>query len=788
MASVDTSSGDENPPRRWWIVAAVAGGILLLVGGLAVLSLTTRVFEPDPAAVLLDEVRQSDEPVWLIAWLRDLLDLVRPDTRGEYEITEDLVDLGPEAVPVLIAALADRSEKVRHVAADALGQIGDPRAVPPLAAALKDEAEEVRSEAADALGRLDDRTAVPALIEALGDGEPSVRRAAAGALGNLSRPARQGDAGASPARQGDAAANADAVPALIKALEDTDNEVREAAIRALGDSGDPRVVSVLVAAIRPPGRHGYDPATNALHTLDIPDKAALLRPSLAHADAVVRAAVVGVVIGKAGRDALPDALAALKDPAPEVRAAAAGGLGSIDDSARRGGAEASPAVRPALLAVVNDGDARVRAAAVGSLGNVGGAGAAEAIRPALRDADPAVRKAAATACGDLGEADAAAHLVPLLKDADEDVRRAVARSLGDLGGADALAGLTAALADASPKVRDAAADALGYLGEAAVPALLKALGDSENSVQRFAVNALGRIGDRRAVPGLVAMFQSDPNWLRSDVAEALGDIGGPEAVAALAAVMQGKSGETRIAAAAALVAAGDGRALPVLLEEIGKRRSSQAETVAGALATLGDPRAAPALTAALKSRDSSVRFWAAVALGSIGPPAHQGGDVASPAAAALRPLLNEKNSNVPPVAALALGLLRQADAVTPLAKQALDDSDWEAFAAVVGLARIGTPEAISALRTAAAKSPLPRVRAFAQRAADAGLVAALATEMQTPGKKGEDFPYYAVRLLLYLNDPAAAPALKEARQSKDAKVRLWAGRALARLERSERRP
>ena len=105
------------------------------------------------------------------------------------------------------------------------------------------------------------KTAVPALIKALKDSDKDVRKAAAEALGKI------GDKSAVPAlikalkdgywqvRTAAAAAlgkigDKSAVPALIEALKDKDSDVRTAAAEALGTIGDTRAVPALIEALK----------------------------------------------------------------------------------------------------------------------------------------------------------------------------------------------------------------------------------------------------------------------------------------------------------------------------------------------------------------------------------------------------------------------------------------------------------------------------------------------------------------------------------------------------------
>jgi HEAT repeat protein len=74
----------------------------------------------------------------------------------------------PEAIPLLIAALAEPSAFMGRTAADSLERIGKP-AVPSLIEALKNRNAQVRGLAARALAHIKDTSAIPALFAALED-------------------------------------------------------------------------------------------------------------------------------------------------------------------------------------------------------------------------------------------------------------------------------------------------------------------------------------------------------------------------------------------------------------------------------------------------------------------------------------------------------------------------------------------------------------------------------------------------------------------------------------------
>jgi hypothetical protein len=91
----------------------------------------------------------------------------------------------PSAVEPLIGALEDDFDsEVRESAADALGMIGAPRAVEPLIGVLENDSDsDVRRLVADALGKIGDARAVGPLVTALeNDSDSNVRLCSAAAL------------------------------------------------------------------------------------------------------------------------------------------------------------------------------------------------------------------------------------------------------------------------------------------------------------------------------------------------------------------------------------------------------------------------------------------------------------------------------------------------------------------------------------------------------------------------------------------------------------------------------
>jgi HEAT repeat protein len=141
---------------------------------------------------------------------------------------EAAAKLGHQAVRPLIACLAADDPEVAAGAAAALGVTGDRRALSPLADALHHEDYHVRLSATEALGRLRDAGATESLLAVLRDPDYRVADAAATALPQLEQAPVEG---------------------LVAALDDSARNVRQRAVRALGEIADPRTREPLIIAL-----------------------------------------------------------------------------------------------------------------------------------------------------------------------------------------------------------------------------------------------------------------------------------------------------------------------------------------------------------------------------------------------------------------------------------------------------------------------------------------------------------------------------------------------------------
>ncbi|WP_354682957.1 HEAT repeat domain-containing protein [Cupriavidus necator] len=313
---------------------------------------------------------------------------------------------------------------------------------------------------------------VPAdLLSRLDDPDPVVRRVAVLQLADL-----EDEAG---------------VPLLVERLQsDSAAAVRAEAARALSSWEEAHVVVALAAALADDAREVGEAAAQSLCELKDPASGPALLPWVGHADAFIRASAWRGLRELRYSGCLAPALAALADPAAQVRREAVAVLGWLKDD---------EALHALARLAAQDVDAEVRRAATGALGLAAGPEVLGALLAALRDDAWPVREEAALTLGKLKLDAAGQALTAALDDSYWQVRLQAARALGKLRCQSALAPLAALLTHAISNLRKEAALSLGSLGnEAALPALTTAAGDADPEVRKAARIALAQIGTSSA--------------------------------------------------------------------------------------------------------------------------------------------------------------------------------------------------------------------------------------------------------------------------------------------------
>ena len=188
-----------------------------------------------------------------------------------------------------------------------------------------------------------------------------------------------------------------------------------------------------------------------------------------------------------------------------------------------------------------------------------------------------------------------------------------------------------------------------------ISGLVRLLNHRDPDIQYHAVEALGEIGDAGAVEPLITLLKHDEmSGVRWKTAQSLVKIGAPS-VEPLISVLQHPDSDVRWKAAIALGEIGDLRATEPLIRQLSDSDRFVKSRIAHALGMIGAPVVRP-LIRMLREGDGNQRWGAAIALGRIKDPQ------------AVEPLilaLADKYENVRAEAAAALVAMGEP-AITPL--------------------------------------------------------------------------------------------------------------------------
>jgi HEAT repeat protein len=461
-----------------------------------------------------------------------------------------------------------------------------------------------RRAAARDLATLSGARGAPLVLKALADSDVEVRLAASQAAIRLHVPGatdavqswlseREARLRVAACEVAQAMPSRPAVPSLARTLGDTDPQVRGACADALGVSASPEAVTPLSGKLDDPTPNVRVQVARALARLGDP-----------------RAVVP--LVGK------------VQDSVPEVRQAVVHALGDLAD----------PRATQALLLALRDNSPEVKVEALSSLGRLRAPEAVDAIAPMILERHPAVRQAGLNALGRIGTPAAVRALIKALgtqEDATAGTDRTPVREALVASGSAAASELTALLDHpVSATVASSAAWVLGELrATGSAPAIVSALRKGTLPANA-ALHALAGAGTADQVP-IVLEFVGDPNLANRE--EAL-----------------------RTATALLDPAHPDGRAVEPLTATLHGNRTSPQEraAVAALLGRTGAPRAATELVGLVNARDRSLRLAAIDAIGALGSAA-QSPALASVADEALVPLLADVDPTVRLHAAVALG-------------------------------------------------------------------------------------------------------------------------------------
>jgi HEAT repeat protein len=626
---------------------------------------------------------------------------------------------GAGGLEALVAAARSGNFFRVFPAIDVLGRSGDPRAVAPLAQLLADPTYTL--EAARALGRTGEPAAVAPLTALLARSGESAVRVAASALAELQwrHTQRYGAAvgidelmrGAGPAATAErrlaaslSAADDQEKMAIAFVLGTLGGEVAVLSLSTLLDAA-PSVAAAAVTALKKLGKRSEIQIREALRGGDSTRRKALL-PAVTSLTAV------------------PELLECLADEDTDVRVLA------CDALARLG---ATGAVS-AIFRLLGDSNTRVVQAAIGAIQSLGSPETTALVLSATESGNASVRRAAMRILAYFGHVDALPAFLRAISDDDARVREAALAGLALVGDARAHDGLVGAASSPESKTRSAAMRALGQCptpNERIVATVLAGLTDEDAWVRYYSCQALGRLHVESTIGAIVALLDDPAGQVRVAAIEALSHFRTRAAVRALVQAAGADDLDVRRAALIGLGLLGLSEVLPTLQAAAESADAATRLVAVSAFARTGSPYTLTIMSKAARDIDDNVRTAALGFLAALPSPE---------ATAVLLELLRDASDRAPierllsepnegRVTGILAGLASADDNVAPLLASALarlrtDESARALFdamkipasaarkAAAGALASLRSPEAWTALRSAAEGDPDSQVRSI----------------------------------------------------------------------------
>jgi len=425
-----------------------------------------------------------------------------------------------DVIEPLLFALKDKEAEVRGAAALALGQVRDLRVLEPLLQQLRDPVALVRATAADALGQLKDPRAIDWLLNLLQDADAVVRTKTLASLQKLGwEPQTDAERTSQIVAKGNvrqvAELGSEGIAPLIQIMREGSPEKQLAAVRALGETGDPAIIKPLLEALR---KNDSMIRVAALEILEELADAAAFEPVerlLRDKEPTVRAAAVETAVRCGGNRAVPMLLRLMKDPSWEVRQKTASALGSLKDAAAVEG----------LVQLLRDKDRDVRESAAGALGQIRDAKAIPSLILAMLDMETSVRKAAALALMRVNhqwfKTQMARDMIPQIKSAVTHREYWISHSAGKLLDQILAASREEAESTTMPEPAAVAASQSETPLHAAFTILADLLRDADRDLRLVATEAFGQLRERNAAALLKTASQDGDVFVRQAAERAL---------------------------------------------------------------------------------------------------------------------------------------------------------------------------------------------------------------------------------------------------------------------------
>ncbi|MDN5279073.1 MAG: hypothetical protein PWR01_3038 [Clostridiales bacterium] len=554
---------------------------------------------------------------------------------------EYIKEYGDTAVPILSGALNSYSLDIQHWSLQILGNCGA-KGIPAILRAMKSPNEEMRFFACTALGKTPIAQGVTALLRALGDDKWRVRKSASDAL------VKYGEAVIAPLQQVLKNTNDEdirfwtiktlgklgpkAQKFLLEALRSGDKKTRYVIAAALGESGDQRVIKVLIESLADPDWTIRKSATIALAEIGENAVGMMLEylrgPNEDIRDGCLRALVntgdkglqrlfdeivkmddnqrylIRKSIVKIGSRVVESLMRLFKFKNPEILSFSASALGEIGN----------PRAVPVLITGLSHEDWNVRRTCAYALTEIGERGV-EKIAEALKSANDDVRYWVTRILESIGEP-GVPYLVKALKDPNREIRFFAAKALAGSFDPNVVRHLIDSLSDEVWSVRKVAAESITRQENLEIEDLLRSISSDNEDVRHWVGQILSEIGPRY-LPRIIELMRKGDAELRLYAVQAAGLIETPELTEPLIGALRDDSEWVRTYAAISLGQTGDSRAIIPLIRSFSDRNADVHRNIVLSFANLGE-EVYKELIKCIEGDDLELKKNAAIAFAEMG--------------------------------------------------------------------------------------------------------------------------------------------------------------------------
>ena len=522
-----------------------------------------------------------------------------------------LGDMGVKGFPAILRATKNPNDEIRFFACAAIGNSKVPQGVTPLLRALGDPKWRVRKSASDALVKYGEPVIAPLQQVLKITKDEDIRFWTIKTLGKLGPKAQR---------------------FLLEALRSGDKQTRYVIAAALGESGDKRVIRVLIESLADPDWTIRKSSTMAL--AEIGDNAIdlmfeyLRGPNEEIRDGCLRALVkagneslqrlfdevikmdenhrylVRKSMVKIGARVVEPMMRLFKLNNPEIRVFAASTLGEIGN----------PRAVPVLVSGLSDEDWNVRRSCAYALTEIGERGV-DKIAEALKSPNDDVRYWVTRILESIGEP-GVPYLVNALKDSNKEIRYFSAKALGSAFDTSITKHLILALADEVWSVRKAAAESLCKLENLPIDEVMRFLSSDNEDIRYWVSHVIKEVGHKYVHKIIEAMRRGDAE-LRLFACQAAGMIENePELIDALIVSLKDDSEWVRIYSAISLGKSGDERSIVPLIRCFSDRNTEVHRNVVQSFKKMGET-VRKELINCIESDDPDLRKNSALALGEM---------------------------------------------------------------------------------------------------------------------------------------------------------------------------